>query len=427
MRSFPKDSCAFPAVPRGRWNWSSRLAAIVVGWAFMLLGPIASSSQAADLTLLNGKRLVGELIALTSAEVRLKTAHGEERAASADIQILDLQPIPANLAAGMNRIYQIELVDGSLLHALKFRIKGKTAEIDLWVGEGKPTPTVTIPASALFTIGRDAQDPKALQEWRNFVAKRGRRDVFVMRKGSGLDGAEGFFGPGDEAGETIEFELLSGKKIPVKISRLQGMIFNQPPIGVVKPTICRVYDTHRNILTAAELTLTDNRLRVVTVCGLTMEYALTTEVAKLDFTSGKLLYLSEADPIATEEENSLDRLARHTRDKNLDGDPIRIEGKEYPRGIGLLARTALAYELKGDFKEFKCIVGVDDSVENDTAARLIIDLDGRVIFNEVIRRRDRPKPLTIDVRNVKQLRIVVEADGIELGHQLILADAKLLK
>jgi hypothetical protein len=45
-----------------------------------------------------------------------------------------------------------------------------------------------------------------------------------------------------------------------------------------------------------------------------------------------------------------------------------------------------------------------------------------------VKREDKPKPIALDVKKVKQLRITVTVvEGLEFGHQVTLADAKVSK
>ena len=56
-----------------------------------------------------------------------------------------------------------------------------------------------------------------------------------------------------------------------------------------------------------------------------------------------------------------------------------------------------------------------------------IEADFKPVFKQVIKKGDPPKPLNLTVLNVKELRITVESDFLDLGNQIDLADAKLLK
>jgi hypothetical protein len=71
---------------------------------------------------------------------------------------------------------------------------------------------------------------------------------------------------------------------------------------------------------------------------------------------------------------------------------------------------------------------VDDLVGGDSQAVVRIEGDGRELFAGVVSRKDRPRPLNLDIQGVKQLRIVVGSQGLlDLGDHVDLADAKVSK
>ena len=60
--------------------------------------------------------------------------------------------------------------------------------------------------------------------------------------------------------------------------------------------------------------------------------------------------------------SNFDFVDTYRRDKNLDNGPLRIYGELYAIGLALHAHTELEYDLKGDYREFHAIAGIDQSV-----------------------------------------------------------------
>jgi hypothetical protein len=84
--------------------------------------------------------------------------------------------------------------------------------------------------------------------------------------------------------------------------------------------------------------------------------------------------------------------------------------------------------LEGKYKEFKTIVGMDDMVGGDGHPEVKIEGDGRELFTGTISRKDKRRELALDVKGVKQLRIVVTSSGLfDFGDHVDLADARLCK
>jgi hypothetical protein len=70
---------------------------------------------------------------------------------------------------------------------------------------------------------------------------------------------------------------------------------------------------------------------------------------------------------------------------------------------------------------------VDDCVEGDSKVILTIEADFKPVLREVVRKSDPPKRLNLSMLNVKELRITVESEFLDLGNQVNLVDAKVMK
>ena len=60
-------------------------------------------------------------------------------------------------------------------------------------------------------------------------------------------------------------------------------------------------------------------------------------------------------------------------------------------------------------------------------AKVTIQADDRVVFSESVKRKDKPKNLSLEVKGVKQLRVTVEADLPVNGNRVILGEGRLQK
>src|SRR5262249_23517199 len=146
------------------------------------------------------------------------------------------------------------------------------------------------------------------------------------------------------------------------------------------------------------------------------------QLAKVDFRKGRLEYISDIEPkIVAEPSEDRDRYRyfpdADKRNKNLDGNKLRLGDKEYGKGLSLPAPTTLQYTLNGEFKEFSAVVGVDESVPGGSQAELIVEGDGRKLFSGEIKRKDAPKQLRLNVKDVNTLTIkVVPITVLTYGH-----------
>jgi hypothetical protein len=383
-------------------------------------------SAGADVQTLAGKTISGDLIGVDRQTIVLRSPSGE----SVRIPVGDaLQlTLPSTEGPPRGAHTAVELTDGSVLLCSSLAVNGGSVELTMI-----PDVKVSLPATAVFTILRDAHEPKVRQEWQEFLTKRGRLDMVVIRADDKLNGLEGAFGPG--TGDAIEFTpTATGQKRSIRLGRAQGLIFVQKANPDAPVPLCKVIDNAGNSLVAADVVLNANGLTVTTVSGARITLPDAKPLAKLDFSKGKLAYLSDLTPtreavtLATEDDDQYARFVRYRKDLNLDNQPLKLNGKQYAKGLSLHAGTQIVYPLAADYKEFRAILGVDDSVETESRVDVIIEGDGRELFRGQTKAKDPPRPLALDVRGVRDLRITVRATGLlDFGAQAVLADAKVSK
>ena len=187
--------------------------------------------------------------------------------------------------------------------------------------------------------------------------------------------------------------------------------------------------------------------QVTTVSGVTLSYPRD-QVVRLDFSKGRLEYLSDIEPVIEKPEPTADRWDRYRfykeeekRNKNLDGGKLKLDGKEFDKGLNLPAPTNLLYKLNGEFKEFSCTVGVDDTVAGNGHVEITIEGDnGRKLWSAKVSRKgvavegrkpeDRKKVeiVRLNIKDLQVLRIRVRSVGLlEYGNHVDLVDAKINK
>jgi hypothetical protein len=421
--------------------------------ALVLLAPAAA---AADLTTLDGKKLTGEIVGISGNELTFKSPAGEEKLLVTTINSVVVGPAPRGLETG-KKYTTVELIDGTLFRCSEITIKGDSAELKLLstapAGPMAANPrTLSVPLRpALYAVNREAGDLKLDQDFRGLVRGRGRYDLWVKKDKTktddgkeidGLDGVPGTFGPGSADGNTIQFTISSeDPKVPAKESTLRmkevhGLIFNQKA-DKVPPAICKVIDSDGNELIAAVVARSAKGYTVTTVAGVKVELDAK-EVSKFDFAAGSVKYLSDLDPVGLEESGTDPE--HYQKDKNLDKRPIQLfsdpaSGKTetYPKGLTLKAKTIITYELKGQYKTFRAIAGVDADKENEATSQVKITIDdagGAVnLFKGTVKKGDKPLDLNLNVTNVDRLKITVESDGtmFDTGNQVSLGNARVLK
>ena len=385
----------------------------------------------ADLTPIVGPKVSGTLRQVDGESVGITTPDGAVvKTPVKAVRHVDFDTKPLSLTPDTNRD-RVELVDGSVLVCTGLRIIDKTVELDLLAGpDGIAPPKLALPLSAVLTIMRGAEDPARVQAWKELVAGRGKRDLFVIRQATGLNPLSGTVLGGNETGDRINFELEVGGQRLLPLSRASGgLVFNQPPRDLIPETICKVVDAFGNATYAHRVEFAEPEVRVTTVSGASLVYPSVSGLVRLDFSKGNIAYLSDLSPVVDSPAVTPGEPAiAYLNDRALGGDAITIDGNTFVRGLWVNAETNLTYDLGADYREFKASLGIDDRVPvADAAVRVVIEADGRELFAGRITRGDKPQAITLDVKNATSLRIAVDRDGLYMGNHLVLGDARLQK
>ena len=409
----------------------------------LLLVLLAGTASADDLTTNVGKKISGKLVAIDAQGVTFSTGDARVTIPGKEIVVVDLNrkvaPMP-KAEGGKSVVHEVELTDGSTFRVAKYSLRGKKFVTELaTVPAGTRLPVFELPLSSVFSVMRGADDPKNREAWVKMLGNRGKRDLYVERTLNGLNFIQGTVLSGSEDGRTFEFELEGGAKAdpPLIQSRATGgLVFSQPAPAQIPPTVCKVIDVFGNSLVAQSVALSPESVTVTTVSGVEVKYPSIEGIAKFDYAQGNVAYLSDLEPqVSTPELPPEEKALRvnvtapFLRDQMLSGEPIRFGGEPpYPKGLVVAPDTILTYAITGDYRDFKAVLGLPDSTPDaNLEVRVVIEADGRQVLAETLKRKDKPKPVSIDIKGVRQVRVLVEADLPVNGNRAVLADARFQK
>ena len=415
--------------------------------AALLVSAAALSAADAQLRLLTGAPMSGELISVNAKAVTFKFDGKNVETPLAQILSIDLANAPKEVPDKNAKYIDVELTDGTLLHCGQFGIKGKEVQLTLLSGQA-----LKFPLSRVKSYLTEAHDKSFRQDWEKYLAKKTPFDQLVVKtkttvKKDGKDVEEFILnavpvtvGDADDKGENIEFTLSkknpdgTADKKSKSLATIHGIIFTTGPNADAAPLLCKVLDVNGNVIVASEVTVEGDKVSVVTPVGVKLDLTRAA-LAKLDYTGGKLVYLSEWDPkkMQVKESSTEDRIDHFRRDKNLDDGPIRLAGyPPFAKGLSVHSHTEFTFELDGEFREFKAIIGVDENVSGaDGPTEVFIsDADtGKELKRVTVSRKDKQaQDVTVNVQNVKTLKIVVASpELLDLGRHVDLADARVSK
>lgn len=383
--------------------------------ATMLLLAMVTAPQV-EVSTIEGTRHSGTIVSVDASSWKIES-NGEtvEVALSSILEARFNSPRQAK----SSRPYQIMLVDDTRIGASSIQLSGDTVTMT-----APATDSIKLPRSSIGNI-RLAESPSSVDaQWVKLLERERREDWLVIRKGEKLD-----FVPGVISGITDEHVslLLDGETVPVPRARVFGVILRQRKPSRTKPA------------GLIELTSGD-RLAVNTVTSNGTEFTLklaagptvtlpASSIRMIDFSAGKLTWLSSLKPRDIKHEfRFIDPASPLENNRDVWGEPLRLNNQTYSRGICLRSKTVVHYRLNGDYSRFIALMGIQQGYAGDV--RVVISADGQQLLAQDVTPQDKePFAVELDVSGKFQLEILVDYGRVEsdIGDHLVLADARLLK
>jgi hypothetical protein len=387
-----------------------------------LIGLGTALLRADEVRTLSNKTVTGTVVAVTDKEIAVKTEGGTlVKTPLEEVLALDLRQV-RGVPAG-TKYSDVRLFDNTLLHCSKVVFKGKQVELTLLSGQ-----QVKVALDHLMSVLHDAQDAQIQKEWEKLVSQESRRDrIVILSKDDELNPIPGTFGDVSPTGETVQFRLESTgatRTLRLDNDRLKGLIFFRTETPARSP-VCEVQDVQGNTLSAAAVRLNGNTFAVTTVGGLEIRYDQQ-QIARFDYNMGKLTYLSALTPAKVTEKSGVGLPIAYRKDLNLDGEPIILGDKTFPKGLSMHAYTQLEYDLGGKYKEFKAFIGVDPRVGSESKAHVTIEADNQQLYSQDVTTATPLRQVSLTLpKKANRLRITVSSSNIlDLHDHVTLADAK---
>jgi NPCBM/NEW2 domain len=395
---------------------------VAVALSFLVIGLISIRSLSggepvdADVLLLDGKTISQPLIEMNESGLSLGTT-AEQQKISLD-RVLEIRFPATRRALVPEGSLAVQLVDGSQLAAEGLTVAGPDVAL-----KHRTLGSFKLPANKLKTIRFAAADPQVEAGWSELQKRASKKDMVVIRKQDVLDHLDGVIGAIDE--QSIRF-VLDGEEVPIKREKVYGLIYVRKE-AAASPSP-RVELTTGEAVAVTKPTVAAGQL----LFGLGGSGQLGCDlsgVKRIDFSAGKVVYLSNLEPKDVRYVPFFDFIWEYRRDRNFDGKPLTLGNKPYAKGLAIHSRTTLRYRLPTGYRRLQGLVGIDDEIRVENVALVQIKGDGQGLFQKEVRGGQGPEVIDVEIAGLSELEIYVDygSDGLDIGDRVHLADIRLVK
>jgi hypothetical protein len=395
-------------------------------------------------TRLNGVAVIGQLKSWDNGEVVISSADGDQTIAVSQLVALrwpQAEPAEPRATAGL-----AELIDGSHLPIEQIAIKADSATLTL-IAPGTEPRTVSLPQKQFASVRFRPLSSDLVRQWNEICGAKLTSDALVPLKNEGksLDYHEGVIG--DFSDDKVEFKV-DGELMNIDRAKLAGAIFYRREREPPTDPICVVYGASGLKAYVAQARLAGDAIAITTTGGFAFRWPIA-DVSMIDFSSGKILYLSDVDAASNQwaplvglpkSATAAAEYGKYRRDQSAYGGPLSVWTQDsqsrtaslkptvFNKGLALRSRTELNYRLPSGYRRFLTVAGIDPAATATGNVRLQILVDDHVVFESDVVGTDAALPIDIDVKGNKRLTFIVDyGDNLDTGDWLNLCDARIVK
>jgi hypothetical protein len=141
------------------------------------------------------------------------------------------------------------------------------------------------------------------------------------------------------------------------------------------------------------------------------------QVERIESRSERVVLLSDVAPLRYDFVPLLDHRWPYALDRSLTGQPLRLGGRVFAKGVAMHSRSSLTYRLGGGFRQFAATAGILDEMDarGDVTLRVLVDGKERWAA-EHVRGGQPPQNVLVDLRGAEALTLEVDfGDDLDLS------------
>ncbi|MFH1300646.1 MAG: NPCBM/NEW2 domain-containing protein [Planctomycetota bacterium] len=369
-----------------------------------------------EVTSLNGTSVSGNLQPINQTVIKLK--QGQTSQDYPLSEVLNVRFPKNRFQRNLQTPFTVRFTDGSSFPIQSLQSNERQIKVS-----GDLTGSLIIPAKNVASVRFGTLSSNISEAWEKLLNSNHSKDLLVVQKENVLDYIDGVVGAVTD--DKIQF-FTGDDEVSVNRERVFGIIYFREPESETPP-FCSIRLTNDGVIHASAITFSGTEFEATLQSGAQTRFAPEV-IANLDFSQGKVRYLSDLEPRNIEYTPFFDTVWKYRKDKHRDGGPLRLAGKEYSRGLYIHSKTLLQYRIKNEYRNFRAIMGIDDSVPGIGFVYVEIKGNGQTLYSGNVRSSDPPVELNLDVRGVRDLDILVDfGDNLEICDHLDLCEARLIK
>lgn len=223
--------------------------------------------------------------------------------------------------------------------------------------------------------------------------------------------------------KTVGIDVDQAGRLSIKTDKIRMIVMSivEEAPALPKGTHVRVRLIDGSYLTATITSLQGESMELQHLLGKKLKVRKK-DILEMFVLNGNFLYLSDMKPSKVVQKfpqsfQYYPDIFGWKRDRSVMGGILKLGGKNYEKGLGVHSYCALTFSLKGEYTEFRAMIGLDDSVRflgepgvGSVRFRVLVDGKPCAEFKDGILKNkgDDPQKITVSVKGAKTLTILAD-------------------
>lgn len=388
-------------------RWINRLVGAAVCLIAMLAaGSLFGNGPPVSLTLIDGRSIRCELQSIAADG----TVHGQPLETALTIDSVGAIALDGRAIGSPYGPIRVVLANGGSLATQSVNWLGESVELDTIAGAW------TVPTAAVRAIVFRSDTPHQLVA--QYLAQPSQQqDMVIVETTNGQTAVAGLIEQIDSQRLVLQYE---GASRSIAIDKVIAIV--AADLGLSQPPVLRatLTMTDGSTVTGHLAQATDTHLQIE--LGETPIEVSWSSLVRVDVHSPRLMYLSDVEPIAVDEQAVVAAHYPWRRDLSAAGTALAVaspagDRTQFQKGLGTHADCRLVFANERPFDRLMAIVGLNADYGGQGMCQATVMGDGVVLWTSQLSGRGEPVPIDVDIRGVERLELVVES-----GPQLDMAD-----
>ena len=325
----------------------------------------------------------------------------------------------------------IELAGGGVLFADGVTVRDERCFVNWALAASEPNSVTTPNAAAKLSFPVDAirsirfnSQADSTSFDRALAAPDDDFDRLFVKVDGNVQSIAGLLEQLDEDNAVFQWE---GHQQTVACQKLYGIILAQ--VGGAADHIghCLVTFQDGSSLWARIRSLRSGRLMLQTSKGLKVTVSWD-RIVRIAVCSPHLVFLSDLAPVHAIDQTIVTLPRSWKRDRSVCGRPLKLGGCTFEKGLGTQAGCQLAFDTDGQYDLLVATIGIDHQTGGRGDCEFIVLCDGKEVFRQRVKGTDGPRPLRVQIREVKRVTLIVEpGEDLDLADHADWCDARFIR